>query len=439
MTSLRRRTYDRLPGPMRKPVRIALERLRVVTAGVSRGTLRESLRGSPSDELTAAASRRASAAPARPTILVVDDRVPEHDVHAGALTTYHYLGILRRAGWRVIFRPDDGQDREPYAGNLRALGVELLLGELDVAAWLAQNGRDLDEVLLARPTVARRYLHHVRKRSDARVFYLDHDLHYLREQRRYEVTGDADALNESRRLLEVETDLFRAVDVVLTFSPDEVAQIQKLAPGSTVRVVTPAFYVEGTQAASTGRTPRPRPLPMAQRTSIVFVGAYDHRPNEDAAVVLVHDVMPAVWREFPGTVVTLIGGHVTPAVASLAGDRVVVAGHVQDIDSYWRHARMSVSALRFGSGVKGKIIASLEASIPVVTTPVGNEGIGLHDGVEALIGDDAEALARHATTLLRDPVLAEALAARGSQVLRSRFHEGTVRSDLLAALSIERE
>jgi glycosyltransferase involved in cell wall biosynthesis len=366
------------------------------------------------------------------TILVIDDHVPEYDVHAGALTMLHYLKIMRAQGLRVVFRPDDGARLEPYSREIEECGVQLLTGEIDMDDWIEAFGAQLDWVMLSRPHVARRWLRRVRRSSDARVLYLAHDLHYLREQRRYQTTGGPDAQSESRRLLEIETDLVRDVDTVLTFSSDEVAEIEGLAPGVDVRVVTPAFY-------GGDRSPVPAPAaqaPMAQRADIVFVGAYDHLPNVDAASTLVREVMPQVWASVPDTHVYLVGGHVPASVSELASDRVTVTGHVPSLEPYWARARASVSALRFGSGTKGKIIASLEAGVPVVTTTIGNEGIGLRDGVEALLGDTPDELAGHVISLLSDPDLADSLAAAGAAVLRGRFSEDQVRQGLDAVLGL---
>jgi glycosyltransferase involved in cell wall biosynthesis len=373
----------------------------------------------------------ANASEARGTILMVDDQMPEHDVHAGALTTFHYLRILRETGLRVIFRPDDGLRREPYASDLEASGVHILTGDEDLADWLKVNGSAIDQVLLSRPLVARRHLRSVRQYSDARVSYLDHDLHFLRERRRYEASGDPEALSESRRLLEIETDIFRGVDAVLTFSPAEVADIERLAPGADVRVVTPAFYASPS---------RPHSMPVepavADRHDIVFVGAYDHLPNVDAAEVLVDEIMPLIWAEQPGTRVWLIGGHVPAAVLSLASEHVRVTGHVPELQPYWARARVALLPLRFGSGVKGKVIASLEAGVPVVTTTIGNEGIGLVHGRDALISDRPDALAAHVVELLRDGALAASLADAGRLVLETRFSEDQVRADLVSALDL---
>jgi SAM-dependent methyltransferase len=84
--------------------------------------------------------------------------------------------------------------------------------------------------------------------------------------------------------------------------------------------------------------------------------------------------------------------------------------------------------------VKGKIVSSLEAGVPVVTTTIGNEGIGLVSGESALIGDSADEIAAHVVRLLRDPDLATRLAEAGRRTVLERFGEETTRDALLSAL-----
>jgi SAM-dependent methyltransferase len=97
---------------------------------------------------------------------------------------------------------------------------------------------------------------------------------------------------------------------------------------------------------------------------------------------------------------------------------------------------MTVSALRYGAGVKGKIIESLAAGVPVVTTAIGNEGIGLRPGVEALIADTPNELADHIIRLFEDPTLAAMLSREGRKVVAQRFSETSARDGLMSALRL---
>jgi glycosyltransferase involved in cell wall biosynthesis len=149
---------------------------------------------------------------------------------------------------------------------------------------------------------------------------------------------------------------------------------------------------------------------------------------------LVRDVMPRVWAEVPEARVLIVGSDPTPDVLALAGDRVEVTGYVPDLGPVFARSRMTVSALRYGAGLKGKIVTSLEAGVPVVTTAIGNEGLDLRDGEEALLGETPDELAAAVVRLFREPGLAARLATRGHARVAQGFSREAVRTALRTAL-----
>ncbi len=374
---------------------------------------------------------RARARPAEHgTILIIDDVVPEYDKHAGALTTTQYMRLLAGSGFKVIYWPHALEATQPYTRELQQAGVEVIYGEVSFSAWLDRAGRFIDFVWVARPDVAPHYIKHIRKKTHARLLYYTHDLHYLREQRRYEIEGDAWALSESKRLKPIEIKIFKSVDCVTTPSADEAEIIAALAPGAEVRVLPPYFYKNAAK-------PPAEAAPLPLREEIIFVGGYGHVPNVDAAKVLVEEVMPLVWAQVPEARAMLIGSRPPPEVQQLARDRVEVIGFVPQLEPYYARARMSVSPLRYGAGVKGKIVSSLEQGVPVVTTPIGSEGIGLKPGVEVLVGTTPAEIAAHVVRLYKDDALLLSLAEAGRRVIDTRFNEAKAREAFLAALHVK--
>ena len=99
---------------------------------------------------------------------------------------------------------------------------------------------------------------------------------------------------------------------------------------------------------------------------------------------------------------------------------------------YLERARLSVVPLRYGAGVKGKVIQSMMACTPVVTTPIGAEGLDLVQGEHALIGADAADLAAGITRMLTDDPLWERLARQGADHVDARH-----RPAVLGRASIE--
>lgn len=367
------------------------------------------------------------------TVLVVDDRVPEWDRHAGGLTISQYLHLFRSLGWRVAFLPAaDPAPVQPYTAVLQQAGIEVLHAPETLEGWLRANGAALDLVWTARPDVTGPNLATIRAHTDAPVIYYTHDLHYLRERRRYEVDGNPRTLQESRRLQRIEERIFAAVDQVMTPSAEEARIISQTVPAANVHVIPPYIVPPaGTDAAA----------PAAVQDAIIFVGGFGHPPNVDAAVWMVREIMPLVWAQAPDVHLLLVGSAPPTEVLALAGPRVEVTGFVPDIAPLYARSRMSVSPLRYGAGVKGKIVASLQAGVPVVTTAIGNEGLDLVPGSEALVADTAAMLAAAILDLWRDPAMQDRLARAGQAVLRDRYSDAAARRALqsvLAAVAVAR-
>jgi GT2 family glycosyltransferase/SAM-dependent methyltransferase/glycosyltransferase involved in cell wall biosynthesis len=349
----------------------------------------------------------------KPVVLMLEDQVPQPDRNAGSVATALYVQLLCSLGLRVIYFPHNGQAPAPYTARLQQAGVEVLHHPVDLPDWLAENGRHLDYVWATRPYVSGHRMDALLRHTGAPILYLTHDLHSQRERRRFELDRDPAALEEAIRVEALERAIFAKADRVLSFSEEEASTIRTMEPAASV-IVLPLFFYDA-DAVNIG------PTNFAGRHNLLFVGGFNHLPNIDAALWLVREIMPALWRTHPDAAITIVGAEPPAELSSLAEPRVVVAGFVACLEKFYAETRISINPLRYGSGVKGKIVASLAAGLPVVTTTIGNEGIGLQDGVEALIGDTVEAIAAHLATLLDDDTRCQTVAAAGAAVVATRF------------------
>jgi glycosyltransferase involved in cell wall biosynthesis len=144
--------------------------------------------------------------------------------------------------------------------------------------------------------------------------------------------------------------------------------------------------------------------------------------------------MPYVWSHIPNLRVTLAGADPTPVVQRLAGESVNVTGHVPDIRSTFEQARVFVAPLRFGAGMKGKIVKSLAHALPVITTACGAEGIGLIDGDNVLIADDARSIAEAIVRVYNNETLWKQLSNNGRR-MAAQYTPQAVKPQLEKALN----
>ena len=367
----------------------------------------------------------------RPVVLVVDHYVPQPDRDAGSRTMMAFLQGLVDAGCVVKFWPENLHDDPAYTPALRAMGVEVYTGSAHAGrfdALMESLGPELDAVLLSRPHIASVFIDVVRARSRARIAYYGHDLHCMRMRSEAGVLGQPGLLAEADAMERQERALWSAADVVLYPSEDEAAAVRALAPDAPVRAIAPYAFTEFADDAA----------PDA-RAGIIFVAGFGHPPNVDAAEWLVREVMPHVWAVHPDTRLALVGSNPIERVHALARGHVVeVTGFVSDAELARRYAgsRVAVVPLRFGAGVKGKVVEALRFGVPLVTTGIGAQGL---PGIDACVAveDDPAALAARLVGLIGDDDAWRTASRAGIAYARANFSAAALRSALLDALGLK--
>jgi GT2 family glycosyltransferase len=332
------------------------------------------------------------------TILVIDSFVPFDDRSAGARRLLAIMELMRELDAHVIFIADDGGKYEPYTTRLRRRGVEVIPHGGDITAVLQTIAVPIDMAWISRADLMQKYGSLLRASYGAKIVYDTVDLHFVRMQREEAITGRPTGWQEMQS---IELQLSQEADRTVVTGAEERLILSEHGVDADVVPI-----IESTVPAQAS---------FAEREHILFLGNYSHGPNVDAAEWLARRVMPLVWERIPAARLVLAGSDPTPPVRRLAADRVSVPGFVPDVRPLFEEARVFAAALRFGAGMKGKVVLSLAHGLPVVTTPVGAEGISLVDGVNALIRRDEAEFANALVQLYTEEALWSEIAAGGRE------------------------
>ena len=335
---------------------------------------------------------------------------PDHD--SGSVRTWRLLQVMRDSGCKVTFVADNLEYRAPYSADLAGEGVEVLHGPhvRSIEAYLEEHGREFDAVVLVRYYVALRYIDAVRRHApQAQLIFDTVDLHFLRTRRQAELDDDRAAARQSQAIHDQELDCIRRCDVTWVVSPVEREVLAREAPAARVIVQTNIHEPAATVA------------PFAGREGLLFVGGYRHPPNVDAAAWYAREILPHVRRLLPGVTSYFIGSNPPQAVIDLAQDGLEVVGFVPDLDPWLSRVRLSISPLRYGAGVKGKVNQAMSHGLPMVATPASVEGMHLQDGREVLIAETPEAFAEAVARLYGDEALWTRLSEAGRANVRDHF------------------
>lgn len=354
----------------------------------------------------------------KPVILVIDHYVPTYDRDAGSKTTFQYLKMFLKKGYVVKFLGDNFGKEEPYATTLMQMGIEVLYGpdyQTRIWDWLKENGDEINYIYLNRPHIASKYIDYIKNNTSSRLIYYGHDLHFLRKRREYELTGDLKEKRDSDYWKSVEFSMMYKAAVSYYPSNVEVEAIHKIDPEIPLKAITAYVYEEFLENI---------PEDFAKREGLLFVGGFAHPPNADAVLWFAKEVFPYIRERIPGIRFYVVGSKVTEEIQALHSEEngIIIKGFVteEELASLYASCRIVVAPLRYGAGVKGKIVEAIYNGAPIVTTSVGAEGI---PGVETVleVADDPDDFAVKTAELYADKDRLLAMCRRTQTYIREHF------------------
>ena len=317
------------------------------------------------------------------TIVVVDHDIPEFDTNAGARCTYQYLKIMVKMGLNVIFIPDSFNYKEYYTYELQKLGIEVIYGldnKYNFETWVKKNALNIDFIYLQRPDISGKYIYMFKNLTNAKIIFFPHDLHHIRELRQYEIEHNNKLLKSAADWKKIEFNIINISDVIHVVGDFEQAYLQKNFPDKKIRNI-PLYLFEKSINDSYN---------YSQRDDILFVGGFRHLPNIDAIEWFVNKIFPKIIQKIPNIKFYIVGSNPTKAIKQYANKSIIVTGFISDeeLNSYYNKCKIVVAPLRYGAGVKGKIVEAISKGVPVVTTTIGAEG--LPENLNMLTIDDTK-------------------------------------------------
>ena len=217
-------------------------------------------------------------------------------------------------------------------------------------------------------------------------------------------------MRQAQETRKVELDVIKLVDYTLVVSYQEKDILESELSGINITLLP--IFIEINDRKS---------VAFRDRKDIFFVGGFQHRPNIDAIHYFVKDVWPFISKRLPDVKFYIIGSHPPQEILDFTSDTVIVVGYQEDISDYFNHCRLSVAPIRFGAGLKGKVIRSLGYGVPVVATSIAAEGSGLIDQQHISIADDVASFAEAVVTLYTNETLWKSLSENSLTFFEEHF------------------
>jgi glycosyltransferase involved in cell wall biosynthesis len=217
---------------------------------------------------------------------------------------------------------------------------------------------------------------------------------------------------ESRSIAHLERRLHRHFGLVITNSDIDRDEIRRLDP--RCNAITIPNGVDAAYFSPGEETPA--------RARLVFTGVMGYGPNDDAAHFFIQRVLPRIREQEPECEFWAVGHGPNESLLALDGTAGVrVTGSVPDVRPFVREARAFVCPLRYGTGMKNKILAAMAMRRPVLATSISLDGIDAVPEEHVLVADSPEELARQSLRLIRDDELVAGLCDSAQAWIEENF------------------
>ena len=366
--------------------------------------------------------------------LFIDKCTPSPDRDAGSVVLLNMMLSIRHLGYQPTFIPDDNYaNLDPYTNLCQSLGIECLYAPytLSVEQHLRDLGKRYDLIILFRPDLTNQHLKTVRKYCpNAKILYYPHDLHYIRLKRESELSDKKHLLELSHEMRKIELSNTASCDGTIVVSTTELSELKSVVPHSSV------YHLPLISSASTSKRPNFGNLNLA------FVGNFNHTPNEDAVIWFIDNVLPIIKSQLPDIKFYIIGSNPPEKIRAKCSDYIVATGYIENLDDFFSNMNLSVVPLRFGAGMKGKVLSSMRCGLPVVTTSLGCEGMQLIPEKDVLIADTADEFAHSTIRALTNHIIWERLSKNSLETAEAKWGRTQVIStlkDILAGIGCSAE
>lgn len=314
--------------------------------------------------------------------------IPTPDKAATGRTIDQYINIFSKQKMNILLVAQDYFYDEKYAKLYQQKGIMVVYGE----TWRENREERLkpyiensDYIFFVSPSYSRDYLDLVKKYNPTVVTsYYGVDIKYSRLERQYDLTGEKKYLEEAEKTRIIEESLIREMDYSGYPSHLEVDILKKQFPDKNIQYY-PAFYYQDREIIKKENTCK----------GMIFVGAFGHAPNSDGVLWFAQHVMPILRDNGFIEPVYIVGSNPPQEILALANEQFIIKGYVTDdeLTSLYKDCRMAFAPLRFGAGIKGKILEAMYNGLPMVTTHIGAESIDIEES-GLIIADTAEEYAK---------------------------------------------
>ncbi|MDR8389634.1 glycosyltransferase family 4 protein [Aliifodinibius sp. S!AR15-10] len=366
-----------------------------------------------------------------PTILIIGYVWPEPSSSAAGTRMMQLISIFQDAGWEITFASSSAESE--HMADLETRGIKTEAVEINRStfdSFIQELQPDI--VMFDRFVVEEQFGWRVAEHAPDALRILDtEDLHCLRRTRHEAVKQGSDFSDRDLLASDVANREIASIyrcDLTLMISEYEMELLTDLFGVDKSLLHYLPFLMDTIDEKTTERWPS-----FEERKHFVTIGNFRHPPNWDSVRYLKEKIWPLIRKELPAAELHIYGAYPSQKVTDLhmPGEGFYIEGRAEDAKEILGKGRVCLAPLRFGAGLKGKLVEAMQSGTPCITTSIGAEGINGDLEWNAVVVNNPVEISAEAVHLYSDKTSWEKSQQQGIDIVNSRFQKDDFELDLI--------
>ncbi|TYL48214.1 glycosyltransferase [Marinomonas sp. IMCC 4694] len=367
-------------------------------------------------------------------LLVIGYVWPEPNSSAAGSRMMQLLNSFHKAQWKISFASPAQQTE--HMTDLSQLGIEadhIALNDTSFDTYIADKKPDI--VMFDRFMMEEQFGWRVEKFSPESLRVLNtEDLHSLRQARH-------NALKQNKK--------FAIEDLYSDHGIREIAAIHRCDLTLMISEMEAKLLIDEFHVPDTHVLHLPFMLPPSQDTDtlprfeerqhFISIGNFRHAPNWDAVLQLKTEIWPKIRKRLPKAEMHIYGAYPPPKATQLhnAKEGFLVKGWAENAHQVMQQARLCLAPLRFGAGIKGKLVEAMQMGTPSITTAIGAESMHGELPWNGVITEDIDTFVDAAVSLYEDKTSWLVMQQNGHRILQARYQAEEWEPKLINRLTLQ--
>ena len=342
---------------------------------------------------------------------------PEPNSSAGGIRTMHLIRLFLAQNWKVTFACVAVESE--FMADIKSLGVDTVAIELNNESFdifIQQLNPTI--VLFDRFMVEEQFGWRIVQNCPNALRVVETiDLHCLRTSRQQVLkTGeDLRSVLLSSEISKREIASIYRSDLSIIISEAEVKILKEEFEVSDSLLFYLPFLVDSVHVAALSA--------YEERKGFITIGNFKHEPNWDSVRYLKEIIWPLIRKQMPDVELKIYGSYASEKILQLHNPKegFYIMGRAEDAKEVMQQARVCLAPLRFGAGIKGKLVDAMLCGTPSITTSIGAEGMCGEMKWNGSVVDDEKRFAAEAVKLYQDKKLWEQAQQNGFALIEKRF------------------